>query len=127
MKLVPFLLAGLLALAAAGRFHAEAQVRQVERQLSQLSRDKQKVEGEIERVRLEVEVLESAGRLSELNANHLALRAVRAEQLVDDQAVAQVIGLMAPHKPAALPANADIIGNAIGMIDPALGAVKGRE
>ncbi|MEM9422968.1 MAG: hypothetical protein AAF986_10800, partial [Pseudomonadota bacterium] len=71
--------------------------------------------------------LESAGRLSELNADHLALRTVRAGQLVDDRDVASVIGLDAPQKPAAVPVDADVIGNAIGMIDPLLAEKAVRE
>ncbi len=127
MKIIPFVLTGLLALAAAGRFHAEAEVRGQRVALSAVAEEKREVEADIERVRLEVEVLESAGRLSELNADHLTLRAVRAGQLVGDHEVAGVIGLKAPERPAVVPVDTDVIGNTIGMLDPTLLETGGRE
>lgn len=125
MKVMTFLLVGLLVLAAAGRFYAEAQVRESEREIARLEERAGALTGEIEKVRLDVEVLESASRLSKLNSSRLALGTVRAEQLLDDQEFARVIGLPAEetHKESLVPANADIIGNAIGMADPAL-AIK---
>ncbi|WOI52129.1 hypothetical protein [Parvularcula sp. LCG005] len=110
-------LAALLVLAAAGRFHAEANVRQSERELQRLADAREALQGDVDRVRLDVEVLENAGRLSELNAQHLALRTVRSEQIADDRDFARVVGIKVPEKPSAVPQNADIIGNAIGMND----------
>ena len=120
MKFVTMSLVALLAVAAAGRFHAEAKVRQSEIELDRLAEQKEDLNRDIDRVRLDVEVLESAGRLTELNADRLALRTVRAEQLVDDSEFAGVLGMKAPEKPSPVPANADVIGNAIGMADPSL-------
>lgn len=120
MKYFSVLLPVLLVAMALGRFYAEAEVRQSERTLAQLSEQKIMLEREIDRVRLDVEVLESATRLRELNEEYLALRTVKAEQMVDDQVLAEVIGVDVPEKPSLVPQNADIIGNAIGMIYPSL-------
>jgi hypothetical protein len=120
MRIAPFILVGLLGLAAAGRLHAEAQVRESERELARLADARAEVTQSIERTRLDVEVLESAGRLHELNGSHLRLRAVRAEQLLSDRDFAEVIGLSPLADDALIDPDADIIGNAIGMSDPSL-------
>lgn len=120
MKYIAIFLALLLAIAAAGRFHAEAEVRKSQREIERLEREANLLSGEVEQARLDVEVLESASRLSDLNAKKLALGTVRAEQLLDDRGFAQVIGLPTEEIKSPVAPNADIIGNAIGMADPTL-------
>ncbi len=127
MKIIPLFLSALLVLAAAGRFHAEAQVRDSERVLANLQEERSTIEREIDQVRLDVEVLESAGRLQELNAAYLALGTVRAEQLLDDHEMAEMLGLQGVEKDSPLPANSDIIGNAIGMADLSMAEKVVRE
>lgn len=121
MKYLSLVLVFLLVATAAGRFYAEAQVRQSAKEIARLEREAAYMTANIESVRLDVEVLESAGRLSKLNASHLALGTVRAEQLLDDRGFAEIIGLPTETKvESPLPEGVDIIGNAIGMSDPAL-------
>ena len=126
MKYLSFLLVFFLVVAAAARFHAEAQVRESEREIARLDRRAAELASEIERAELDVEVLESASRLSKLNSSRLALGTVRAEQLLDDRGFAEVIGLPATGEAEKkVPAGADIIGNAIGMADPSLLPLEG--
>ena len=120
MKYLAIFLTLLLAAAAAGRFHAEAEVRRSEREIERLDREADVLSANVERVRLDVEVLESAGRLSKLNASNLALGTVRAEQLLDDRSLAGVIGLPSEGIESPVAPGVDVIGNAIGMADPGL-------
>lgn len=121
MKYLSFILVALLVVAAAARFHAEAQVRESEREIARLDRRAIELASEIDRAELDVEVLESASRLNKLNSSHLALGTVRAEQLLDDEGFAEVIGMPSTGEAKKkLPAGADIIGNAIGMADPSM-------
>lgn len=122
MKFLPVLLSGLLVLAAAGRFNAEAEVREKERALDDLRADISAAERDVAQVRLDVEVLESATRLSELNTEHLKLRTVRAGQMVDERDFARLVGVEAPARPRAVPESSDVIGNAISMADLRLAA-----
>lgn len=117
MKVVPLVLTGVVVAAAAGRFYAEAEVRRSEQALSALQQTRAEVEYQIGEARLHKEVLESAGRLSELNAERLALGTVRSEQLLDEREAAQVLGLDAPTLLPAVTPEADTIGNAIGMAE----------
>ncbi|RFB04353.1 hypothetical protein [Parvularcula marina] len=120
MKYIAIFLTLILALAAAGRFHAEAQVRKSQDEIDRLDREAERLGAEVEKARLDVEVLESASRLSKLNSSKLALGTVRAEQLLDDRRFAQVIGMPTEEIESPVAKNADVIGNAIGMADPTL-------
>lgn len=120
MKYISVFLVGLLIVVVVGRFCAEAQVRAGELAMEDLREEEKSLSLEIERVRLDVEVLENAGRLSELNASQLALGTVRAEQLLDDRDFATVLGLSSEEIEDEVHKDADVIGNVIGMIDPAM-------
>lgn len=120
MKYISVFLVGLLIVVVVGRFYAEAQVRAGELAMEDLREEEKSLSLEIERVRLDVEVLENAGRLSELNASQLALGTVRAEQLLDDRDFATVLGLSSEEIEDEVHKDADVIGNVIGMIDPAM-------
>lgn len=120
MKYLAILLAALLVTVAAGRFHAEAQVRKSEREIERLDRKASELSADVEKARLDVEVLESAGRLSKLNASKLALGTIRAEQLLDDRGFAEVIGLPSEGIESPVAPSVDVIGNAIGMVDPTM-------
>ncbi|MEM9988254.1 MAG: hypothetical protein AAF723_01945 [Pseudomonadota bacterium] len=120
MKFVLIFLTSLLVTAVAGRFQAEAEVRQSQIELSSLEEEVSNTASQIERVRLDVEVLESARRLNDLNETHLSLKTVKASQLADDRDFAETIGVTTADQGPVLPENADVIGNAIGMIDPAI-------
>lgn len=127
MKIVSVLLTGILVIAAAGRFNAEADVRAKRAILAETQAQVRGAEDAVARVRLDVEVLESASRLSALNNQHLSLRTVRAEQLVDKRAFAQMVGAEVPALERVVPANTDVIGNAIGMADLRLAARMAEE
>ncbi|MGV6819476.1 MAG: hypothetical protein ACWA5T_03145 [Parvularcula sp.] len=126
MRIITLALSGLLALAAAGRYNAEADVRQREQALDQIKRQIEGVEQDVAKARLDLEVLESASRLSELNSTQLRLKTVRPGQLLDEQTFASMIGVAAPVRDAQLPPDADVIGNAIGMADMRLAAREMR-
>lgn len=120
MRIVPLILIGLLVLAAAGRYYAEAQVRQRQQELARLQETREQTLSEIDSLRLDVQVLESATRLRELNDQRLDLVSVRAEQLLTPVDLARLVGMVDLDEPDVLPPEADIIGNAIGMADPVL-------
>lgn len=122
MKVWSFVLLAILAAVAVGRFRAEAEVRRGELELARIDQQQAEVRREIDRARLDVEVLESATRLRELNQEHLSLRTVNAAQLVDDRAFAAVLGVPQDDAPPVVPSDVDIIGNAISMADPAIAA-----
>jgi len=126
MRIITLALSGLLAIAAAGRYNAEADGRQREQSLDQVKREIATVEQDVAKARLDLEVLESASRLSELNSTQLQLKTVRSGQLLDEQTFAGIIGVSAPVRDAQLPPDADVIGNAIGMADMRLAAREMR-
>ncbi|MBB4659875.1 hypothetical protein [Parvularcula dongshanensis] len=107
----------MLAAAAAGRYHAEASVREARVELSSVRSALADEEERERRLRMEVEVLESASRLTSLNAQTVGLGAARPEQMTTREDFAAMIGREAKpdHR---LDAQADTIGNAITMSDP---------
>ena len=112
MRFLTPVLACFLALAAAGRFHAEAQVREARGDLRDV-REAIAAEAEEEsRLRLEVEVLESAARFDEVNARTLRLAAPEPEQLTTGDDFARRVGQQTDE---AAPTDSDVIGNAITM------------
>ena len=113
--MLPALCLGL-AIAAGGRFSAEADVRQARAELAALERAGAEEEAEADRLRLEVEVLESAQRFEEVNAATLRLTTPSPEQLSTKDAFAARIGQQAV--PTSAPVTSDVIGNAITMSDP---------
>ena len=115
MRVTP-ILCGLLALAAGGRFAAEAQLRESRAELRALERDREVEAARADRLRLEVEVLEAADRFEAVNARTLNLQAPGPEQLSRGEDFAETIG-RAPA-PTATPGDSDLIGNAITMSDP---------
>ena len=116
MRFVTPVLACFLALAAAGRFHAEASVREARGELRDVREASAATLDEEGRLRLEVEVLESAGRFEEVNERTLRLRAPEPEQLTTGDDFAARLGREADSK--RLPADSDVIANAITMADP---------
>ena len=116
MRILTPILACTLALAAAGRFHAEASVREARGELRE-ARQALGAEAEAEsRLRLEVEVLESAHRFEEVNARTLQLAAPEPEQLTTGDAFASRIGRDTGGRAA--PSDTDLIGSAIKMTAP---------
>ncbi|WP_031551094.1 hypothetical protein [Parvularcula oceani] len=118
MRIVTPILCLALAAAAAGRYHAEADVRAARSELSEVEAARLAEEEKAQRLRLEVEVLESAARLEELNAQTIKLAPARAEQLTTRSEFAERIGRPAGRDDS-VDAASDIIGNAITMSDPA--------
>lgn len=112
----PFLVC-CLALAAAGRFHAEASVREAQSDLNTV-RGAIAAEAATEaRLRLEVEVLESAGRFEEVNQRTLGMRAPEPEQLTTGEDFAARIGRPSEGV-ARISPESDLIANAITMTAP---------
>ena len=115
----------LLIIATAGssafRFLTEAEIQGLERKRSLLIAKEEALVSDVQQLELSVEVLESARRLSELNASHLTLGTVKSGQLLDDRAFADVIGMDESPIPNDLGPESDVIGNMIGMVDPNLG------
>ena len=110
------MLCGLLALAAGGRFAAEAQMRESRAELRALERERDAEAARADRLRLEVEVLEAADRFEAVNARTLNLQAPAPEQLSRSEDFAETIGRTAA--PVTTPEGSDLIGNAITMSDP---------
>ena len=116
MRIVTPLLCAGLALAAGGRFHAEAQVRESRAALRALERERAAEVARTDRLRLEVEVLEAADRFERVNADTLRLQAPAPEQLSRGDDLAEALGREASAPDA--PTGSDVIGNAIRMSDP---------
>lgn len=119
MRLLTPVLCVLLALAAAGRFKAEAGVREARGDLAAVEAALAEAEDRGERLRLEVEVLESPTRFEEVNEQTLRLEAPRAEQLTTYEDFSEMVGR--PVSGPGAPADSDVIGNAITFSDPAAG------
>ena len=119
MRLLTPILACFLALAAAGRFHAEASVREARGELRDVREALAAEAVEESRLRLEVEVLESAGRFEEVNDRTLRLRAPEPEQLTTGDDFAVRIGQGTEDTGAR--ADSDLIANAITMTAPDAG------
>ena len=119
MRILTPILACFLALAAAGRFHAEASVREARGDLHDVREALAAEAAEEARLRLEVEVLESAGRFEEVNDRTLRLRAPEPEQLTTGEDFAARIGQGAEDVSA--PSDSDLIANAITMAAPDAG------
>ena len=108
----------LLAAAAAGRYQAEAKVRadklEIDRLESQIADEGHKI-GQLQ---LEVEVLESGQRLSQLAARKLELTSVKPYQLqtADEFAALMEMPAMAKVQPTTAP-KSDFIVDAIAMAD----------
>lgn len=85
----------LLALVVTGsaifRLSAEHQVRTEKKALATLDREESQLRAEIDRLRFEVEVLESAPRLNELSAYHLPLAPGSGRQMADGDALLNAI------------------------------------
>ena len=116
MRVLTPILCVLLALAAGGRFAAEAQVRESRAELRALERERDAEAARADRLRLEVEVLEAADRFEAVNARTLNLQAPAPEQLSRRQDFAEAIGR--EPETEATPRGSDLIGNAITMSDP---------
>ena len=112
MRILTPVLACFLALAAAGRFHAEAEVRGARGELRDVRAAIAAEAEEESRLRLEVEVLESAARFDEVNARTLRLAAPEPEQLTTGEDFARRVGQRTDE---AAPTDSDVIGNAITM------------
>jgi cell division protein FtsL len=86
---------GILCLALAGtailRLSAEQQVREERSAIARLDRQERQLEAEIDRLRFEVEVLESAPRLGELSADRLSLAPGSGEQMANGDKLLDVI------------------------------------
>ena len=108
-------LAVALALAAGGRFHAESSVREARAELRDVRAAIAEAAAEESRLRLEVEVLESASRFEEVNARTLRLAAPEPGQLTTGGAFARRIGRAGAR---AAPSDSDTIANAITMAAP---------
>lgn len=76
---------------AAFRVHAEHEVRVEKSAIRKLGREERQLRAEIERLRFEVDVLESAPRLNELSRGLLPLAPGNAQQLADGERLRTVI------------------------------------
>lgn len=129
MRVLAPILCLLLAVTAVGRFRAEAAHRAVAHDLSGLRSDRADAELSEHRLKLEVEVLESASRLGDVNGRTVRLSPARPDQLKSQSDFAGSIGREAVRQGAS--DRSDVIGNAILMADPAApvpsgAAAKGR-
>lgn len=108
----------LLAAAAAGRYQAEAKVRADKLEINKLEEQIADEEYRIGQLQLEVEVLESGQRLSQLAARELALTSVKPYQLqtADEFALLLEMPVAAVAQPA-VDVNSDFIVDAIAMAD----------
>ncbi|MCQ8185076.1 cell division protein FtsL [Parvularcula maris] len=93
--MIRFAIFAVLSLALAGsaimRLSAEHQVREERRAIARLDRQEKQLQAEIDRLRFEVEVLESAPRLGELSADRLSLAPGSGEQMADGDVLRGVI------------------------------------
>ena len=108
----------VLAAAAAGRYQAEAKLRADRDEVRRLDQQIDTQSDIIKDLQLEVEVLESAPRLTRLAQENLALNALQPEQLVTVQEMAGLLDMDKRVTPVkrTKPAS-DLIGNAIAMAD----------
>ncbi|MCI5048157.1 MAG: hypothetical protein MRY59_11710 [Aquisalinus sp.] len=108
----------LLAAAAAGRYQAEAGVRAQKAEIERIEGLISEEEVAISQLDLQVEVLESAERLSRLSAQRLSLAPVQAEQLHTAEEFAALLTVEMPQDMKSVPANnSDFIVDAIAMAD----------
>jgi cell division protein FtsL len=116
MRFLTIFLCVMLAATAIGRFRAEAAHRSTFGELRATQGERAAAELEEHRLRLEVEVLESATRLGEVNAQTVRMAPARPEQFEGEADFAAAIGreISRPGTPFA----SDTIGNAIAMSDP---------
>ena len=114
MRFVLPILACLLAVAAGLRFHAEAETREARAQLRAARAAVEAERAEEARLRLEVEVLESAARFEEVNARTLRLETPEPGQLSTRDAFAERIG----REGAAPKPTGDAIAAAIKLSAP---------
>lgn len=77
--------------AAIVRLTAEHEVRAERRAISKLERQQAKLQAEVDRLRFEVEVLESAPRLNELSADRLPLTPGSGRQMADGDVLLDAI------------------------------------
>lgn len=73
------------------RLSAEHQVRTEKHAIAKLDRQESRLKAEIDRLRFEVEVLESAPRLNELSANRLPLAPGSGRQMADGDVLLDAI------------------------------------
>ena len=116
MRILTPILCALLALAAAGRFAAEASVREARGELAGVRAEADAEAAKADRLRLEVEVLESASRFEDVNAQTLRLEAPAPDQYTRGTDFARALGREADAEAA--PEGSDVIGNAITFADP---------
>ncbi len=82
MRLSLFVLCVLLFAAAAGRYHAEAGLRAVEREIASLEARREASAREIQMLRAEIASLENPDRLADLAAAHTELRPLSSAQFL---------------------------------------------
>ncbi len=108
----------LLAAAAAGRYRAEASVRADKAEIDKIDAEIAEEERQISKLDLEVEVLESSARLSQLALHRLELTSVKPYQLHTADQFARVISVDIPDPlPTRAQETEDFIVNAIAMAD----------
>ncbi len=119
MKISTIIFCVFLALAAAGRYKAEAGVRADKADIRAMEREIRDEKAAIEELRLQVEVLESQPRLTDLARRYTDLEPIRPEQLKTARDFAGLIS----DDPSAVqsldpkPANTELITNAIAFAD----------
>ena len=108
----------LLAAAAAGRYQAEAGVRAQKAEIEAIEQEIAVEQELVEQLDLEVEVLESSSRLSQLAVHRLDLTAVKPYQLQTAEEFAAILEVDTPEpSPLFRDRSNDFIVDAIAMAD----------
>jgi hypothetical protein len=119
LRVTMILLCFLLAAAAAGRYQAEADVRETRQQIRNLDRLKAQEERQIQVLRTDITYLESPDRLARVAQKTTDLRPLSASQLMSAEDF--VVAFSGTHQ-APVPAQADFapVRNASASTDVAL-------
>jgi hypothetical protein len=107
----------LLAAAAAGRYQAEAKVRADKAEIRDIEQQIEMEEQQISKLKLEVEVLESGQRLSQLAVHKLDLTSMKPYQLHTADEFAALLELPVDTASGQQDKNGDFILDAIAMAD----------
>lgn len=116
MRLSTVFLCFLLAASAAGRYQAEAHVRAGKLEVRKIEQALEEGAVRLNQLQLEVGVLESSQRLSQLATHRLSLTSVKPKQLQSAEEFASLLQLdTVPTVTPKIPSADDFIINAIAM------------
>jgi hypothetical protein len=118
LRITMILLCFLLAAAAAGRYQAEADVRETRQEIRDLDRLKSQEERQIQVLRTDITYLESPDRLARVAAKTTDLRPLSAAQLMSADDFVAAFGSSVP--PSLSPGAFAPVRNAVAQTDIAL-------